>query len=69
MALMYQPAFQGQEDPRVGQIDEVATVILLKLRVMMRRAQKDRPRHRQELREMLQDYVNRVMTLADTLDH
>lgn len=66
---MFKPAFQGQEDPRIASIDEVSTLVLGKLRIMSRASSKDRPRYRQEVRVLLQDYVNRVMKFADTLDH
>ena len=67
--MTFKPAFQGQEDPRIAEIDEVGSIVLLKLRTMSRAGSKDRPRYRQQLRELLQDYVNKTMAMADTLDH
>jgi hypothetical protein len=57
------PAFQGQEDPRIGEIDDKGNLILLKLRIMMRA--KNPQEHRAELREWLQDYADRVMAFAN----
>jgi hypothetical protein len=61
-------AFQGQEPSEVGEIDNAADNIVIKLRIMMRAAPPDVRRHRPELRAMLQDYVNRVMAFADSCD-
>jgi hypothetical protein len=59
----------GDEDPRIRLIDDVGCLVLLKLRTMARASSKDRARLRQELRELLQDYVNKTMKMADTIDH
>jgi hypothetical protein len=66
---MFEPQHAGQEDPRVAGIDEVSTLVILKLRTTSRAGSKDRPRYRQEVRELLQDYVNKRMAFADALDH
>jgi hypothetical protein len=60
------PAFQGQEDPRIGELDDMGSLILLKLRVMMRAAKPQA--HRAELKALLQDYANRVMAFADEVN-
>jgi hypothetical protein len=64
---MMKPAeFQGQEDPRLRRLDDLAFAITNKVRIVKRAAPKDRPRGRAELRDMLQTFVNEVMHVVDT---
>jgi hypothetical protein len=65
----FQPKFQGDEDPRISKIDEASELVILKLRVMSRANVNDKARYRQELRELLQDYVNKAMAFADAVMH
>ena len=62
----FKPAFQGDEHPAIGQIDELMQAVLLDLRIMQRAAQADKPRLRAKIRERLVTIAERVMTLADT---
>jgi hypothetical protein len=62
---MFKPAFQGQEDPRIGQLDELMGQILLKLRVMQRASAADKGRYRAEVRELLVKLAEKTMGLAD----
>jgi hypothetical protein len=66
---MMKPAFQGDEDPRIAKLDDLGIAIINKVRILQRSGAPDRPRYRQELRQLLQDFVNAAMKLADVLDH
>jgi hypothetical protein len=62
------PTFQGQEPAEIGEVDNQADLITNKLRIMMRAAPSDIRRHRGELREMLQGYVDKCMAFADAIE-
>ena len=52
-------------DGKLGEIDDIASGVLVQLRNMRHGAERDRPRMRAALRERLQGYVDLVMAAAD----
>jgi hypothetical protein len=69
-------AIPGPDDYALGEIENIASCIMLKLRLIVRGSwistphgyvQSDKPaaKTRGELRELVQSYVNRVMGMAD----
>jgi hypothetical protein len=63
------PVASFMEDPRLAEVDNAADLISLKLRTMSRAASKDKARYRQELRQLLQTYVDAAMRMADAISH
>jgi len=51
-------------DGDIGEIDDIASNILLQVRTMQHAAARDLPRMRARLRSTLQEYVDQVMTMA-----
>jgi hypothetical protein len=60
-----QRAFTGQENPKITAIAEIATTIALKLSIMENASAQDRPRYKLEVRQLTQDFADKVMDLAN----
>ena len=63
---MLHPAYQGQQNPLLVELDELSGLLTNKLRIMERAAKADRPKYRAEVRAMLVSYAAKAMHAADT---
>jgi hypothetical protein len=64
---MFQPRFQGDAHPGIGQVDELMQAALTTLGILQRASKADKAKYRAKFRGQLVDIAERGMRLADEL--
>ena len=62
---MFKRAYQGETNPKIGEIDNLAALISLKLSVMEGAADTAKAGYAQEIRALTQKHADRVVALVN----